>query len=372
MAATNNDYTVVRAILERPLKWTDSNKKEAASQPPSLSPQQTPSTEAPTASSSSSSSSEEASPSLSPDTSEPQFDPALSQVITNGLETATIHRLSSDWEMAESTAYNPGYFSGKDGEDPELFLDNLTAYSALRNSVDPLKIVPLALKDGARVWFLNLADESKADWAAFKAAFLGRYGPAEVVNFSKVGEIFEAKQGPLEKSRDFVSRITHKCNVAKLDEAMTVKALLNGLLPHLRTYVLTKDAKTIADVEKHAITAELVQPRQEDQSIVAAMDALREEVSKLQRSSSPSRPRRSITPQRYSARSPTPRRQVKFEERQRSHRSFQQSKDTCFRCGGRYDNNHNCRAKEATCYNCGKTGHYRRKCKSGRPARNFH
>jgi len=104
----------------------------------------------------------------------------------------------------------------------------------------------------------------KKDVPSFKTAFLARYSLADIVNFQKVGEILEVRQGCQEKDRDYISRVTHLCSLAKLDESMTVKALLNGLLPHLRTYVLTKDPKTPADIEKQAITAELVQPKPDD------------------------------------------------------------------------------------------------------------
>lgn len=67
------------------------------------------------------------------------FDYAISQDITVNLEHVMVHHQYRDQDMAESASYNPRFFSGKDNEDPERFLDNLTAYCALRNGADPFE-----------------------------------------------------------------------------------------------------------------------------------------------------------------------------------------------------------------------------------------
>ena len=307
-----------------------------------------------------------------PDLFESLFDSTISENITEQLSVARVyHRQSitdSDIEMAEASPYTPGYFHGKDGEDPEMFLDNLTAYCSLRNNADVIKILPLALRDGARVWFNNLSEDSKKDITTFKKALLDRYGPADITNFSKVGEIFETRQGPTEKARDYVSRVTHLCSMAKLNDTMTNKALLNGLLPAIRSYVLAKDAKTTQEIEQHAITAELIQPKTEDtSSLVAAMDALKSEIQQLQMRDS--RPR-STSPRRvsFSSRSPTPHRRdnnPRPATRYTTDRRLpsRQAPKSCYRCGGRYTPTHYCRALHADCFKCQKRGHFQKCCK---------
>ena len=310
------------------------------------------------------------------------FDSVLSQHIDSQLQAAEVHIINEpDYIMAESQAYVPGYFHGKDGEDPELFMANLTAYCALRNTADPMKILPLAFKDGARVWYTNLPDESKTDLNTFRPLFIKRYGPADITKFSAIGHIFQEKQKEGEKARDYVSRMTHLCSQSKLSDDMTAQALLNGLLPHLRTHVLNKDPKTPDDIEKEAIKAELVQPAPKEPSMVAAMDALREEVRRLQIPTSSNRERsRTPTPHRSSReRTPTPHRDGRGM-RHRDDRGMRHSNQprrvtfrrnnyrssTCYRCGGMYSPSHNCKATRATCFNCGRTGHFRKVCNKNR------
>lgn len=267
------------------------------------------------------------------DSSPSLFDSTLSERITIALNTAAVHPQYAefnDFEM-ESNMYSPGFFSGRDGEDPEMFLDNLCAYASLRGATAPEKLLPLALKDGARAWYISLSAATKNDLDAFKAAFLQRYGPADIISFSKVGEIFESHQKPNEKVRDYVSRISHQCSLAKLLEEMTVKALLNGLLPSLRTFVLSKTPKTLEDVEKEAVTAELISPK-DDRTVIAAVDELRNQVEQMQMT----RRSPSFSPHRHSSRSPAHNRRVRFEPSRPTYRGprRQQSQKRCYRCNG--------------------------------------
>ena len=211
------------------------------------------------------------------------FDSVEGDDISLNLEQARVLPIrpnKNSFKMAEATTYTAGFFHGKDNEDAEVFFQNLTSYCSLKE-VDILKIIPLALKDGARVWFVNLSEDDKKDANTLKANFLQRYGPPDITNFSKVAEIFSMKQGSNEKARDFISKITNLCSKAKLTDDMTCKAILQGLHPTIQAYVLAKDAKTLAKIDKQAITAELINPKAKEPSIHAAVVALREEIQQI-------------------------------------------------------------------------------------------
>ena len=81
--------------------------------------------------------------------------------------------------------------------------------------------------------------------------FKERYEPPDILNFAQVGDVFATKQGEHELVRDYISRIQRICLMAKLDAALTLKAVLNGLLPTPQTLVMPKEPKMLADVEKH-------------------------------------------------------------------------------------------------------------------------
>ena len=212
-----------------------------------------------------------------------------------------------DSEMTTSV-YTPGYFSGKSGESPEDFLDNVKAYCALRNDTAPEKFLPLALKEGAKAWYLTLEDPDKSDWDKISTKFKERYNPPKIMNFARVGDLFESKQGENESVRDYISRVQHACHVAKLDNDMTMKAVLNGLRQSLQTFVLAKDPKTLPEIEKHAIMAELVTPKPvATTSLQEAVDDIKLKMDKLLvASSSPNCEPRS--------RSPSTTRYVRFED----------------------------------------------------------
>ena len=207
--------------------------------------------------------------------------------------------LEDDMEMA--SAYTAGYFAGKSGESPELFIENVKAYCALRNDMAPEKFFPLALQDGAKAWYLNLDEADKKDWEKLQKKFKERYDPPDILNFAQVGDVFATKQGDNEMVRDYISRIQRICHTAKLDEPLTLKAVLNGLLPTLQTFVLPKEPKTLADIEKHAVMAELVAPKPvATTSLQATVDDIQQKMDKLLvASSSPKSAPRSRSPSRH-------------------------------------------------------------------------
>ena len=197
-----------------------------------------------------------------------------------------------------TSVYTPGYFYGKSGESPEDFLDKIKAYCALRNDTAPENFLRLALKEGAKAWYLTLEDPDKSDWEKFSKKFKERYNPAEIMNFARVGDLFEFKQGKNESVRDYISRMQHACRVAKLDNDMTVRAMLNGLRQSLQTFVLAKNPKTLPEIEKHAIMAELVTPKPvATTSLQEAVDDIKLKLDRLLvASSSPNSEPRSHSP----------------------------------------------------------------------------
>ena len=89
-----------------------------------------------------------------------------------------------------ASAYTAGYFAGKSGESPELFIENVNAYCALRNDMAPQKFFPLALPDGAKAWYLNLDEGDKKNWDKLQNKFKERYDPPDILNFAQAGDVF--------------------------------------------------------------------------------------------------------------------------------------------------------------------------------------
>ena len=91
--------------------------------------------------------------------------------------------------------------------------------------------------------------------------FQERYNPLEIMNLVLVGDAFETNQGENEPVRDYISRVQHECRIAKLDDDMTMKAVMNGLMQSLQTLFSPRIRKTLPEIERHAIMAELVTPK---------------------------------------------------------------------------------------------------------------
>lgn len=177
----------------------------------------------------------------------------------------------------EKISYPPVYFAGCENEDPELFLENLTAYANLLKITNPGKLLPLALKEGARTWYLNLEKNIKSDFKAFKETFLQRYSLPPFLHFRQTAELFNLQQQKDEHVRDYISRIMHRARQVNMSEDVTIQALLYGLLPDLKSHVLIHAPKTIAEFEQHALKAHHIQPKDRD-SLQAAIEKLKADI----------------------------------------------------------------------------------------------
>ena len=274
----------------------------------------------------------------------------------------------SDIEM-EKMGINLQHFKGHANEDPEEFIEKYEAYSNIKADTDPAKLLPLFLSDQAYQWYATLDPNKKKDFAIIKKLFLERYKVNEDIKFSKVGQLFEEKQKPGEKAKDFIARIRKDGQSVKLPDDVQIQAILNGLDPEIKPLVILQKPKTLEEIETAATLVEASQGGH-SRGIVAAIDDLKEQMARMtvatagegrnnrQHSRSRSRERTVHFQRNQHPRSPTPHQRVTPAP----YRQQQQCYNCNYgRCGG-----YNCKAKGKTCFGCGRIGHFRSKCRSAR------
>ena len=249
-------------------------------------------------------------------------------------------------------------FKGNVDEDAKLWLTRLELWIKSRevSNEKAAAMLPLLLADSALLWYVGLSDDVKSNLKDLKAAFLSRYGPDERTKWSRVAALYQTHQGQSEAVQDFVSKMRGKAASLDMGEAQLVQAIINGLRPEIRQFVLQRDANTIAEIVSSATLAETtVTPQGNTSELVAAIARLEKQVQEMsvqminantvQQASGDSAPKQGQQPNWYSA-------------------GQWQAPRYCAYCGREPHARSRCAADGQTCSRCGKVGHFARVCRS--------
>ena len=308
------------------------------------------------------------------------------------------------------STYAPPTFRGHSSEDATEFMSYLERFMDYKQLGDCERIdfVGILLRDAAGYFFENLPESDKTSWKAFKDAFLARFGRCEATKWRDAREIWGSPQGLDEQASDFIARIIRiSKRVPDIDESTLRYAILNGLRPAVRTHVLQADVKTLdelinaarvadaavstSDPAMSALLEEVRTSNAQHAKHNAAFQELSSRLDKLQvtsvhTDSNYTRRQVHFDDQPPRSRSPSPRRYPRqFQQQQRSN-NYSQGQRTwagnegmntrnnfaprqpCYRCGRQHFGS--CPAQHAACLLCGKTGHFRVVCRSGRRTNN--
>jgi len=165
-------------------------------------------------------------------------------------------------EMAEERNLAPEKFKGVPSEDAEQWLNHLENYCRFKTYDDnkKLNLALVLMTAGAAHWLETLTVADKQTWDAFKAKFCSRYLQPEYVHFRAAKLLFNTKQQPSESADDFLAKIQQLARQINADEQTTRFAALNGLMPHIASFVTQKQPKTMLELLEAARIAEITAP----------------------------------------------------------------------------------------------------------------
>ncbi len=298
--------------------------------------------------------------------------------------------------MACKSSLTPEAFHGKADEDALSFIDKFQCYVTFNglNEDKQKASFPLLLRDSAFTWYMALPDATKnGEMKDLLEEFKKRFGPESLLEWAHVTDIFSKKQTKSEKVQDYITTMQRHANIAKLPDKQTVQAIISGLLPPIRQYVVQNNPETMADLLKHAKIGEASQGLQDQEAdtkstavLTAIADlqkqvkdlSLQQEVATSAVAAMAQQPQRSRSPYRSGDG-----RRVRFENTPQTHyRStsrdrYKNSAPTYGKTPGRqnYNNGFNCTAcgsnrhskqkcyyRNQTCNYCHKVGHIYRAC----------
>jgi hypothetical protein len=140
----------------------------------------------------------------------------------------------------------------------EKWVESFLLYTDFKrmSAGDSLRLFKLLLTDQAADWLKALPDYKKSSFDRLIQAFNERYALTRVDRWRKTAEIWSRKQGPNESVDDYVAAMQSAASRVNMPEDYLADAILQGLKPELRLFVLYAGVETIPEILKIARTSE--------------------------------------------------------------------------------------------------------------------
>ena len=259
-----------------------------------------------------------------------------------------------------------------------------------------LALFALLLRDTANIWYNNLEESTRNSYEGTIKAFEEKYAPAPISRWKRASEFWSRDQGPNESVDEYYADMVKRARGFRDDDKdddsdMTRYAIMRGLRPALRTYVMQQNPETTAELLEAAKIAEATVAETTTMANAEILEAISRLEQRVANSvSDPSRVRftRSPSSARRDARQllnnqdrpPTPRQPSPAPQRawsspspapatatptapQRNTTPAQQPLRGCSNCA-RVHQFGQCIARGKICRKCGKMNHFAVCCRS--------
>lgn len=256
-------------------------------------------------------------------------------------------------------------FYGNPGQCAEKWFQQYESYTALNNIKGQNKslLIQFYMKDHAAAFYDSLSEEVRSDYQELRNAFTNRFNGKDGLDSDL--EILSLQQQPTESISSFFTRFLKVTNDRGYPEGLLVSILLKGLSPQIKQIVMPQNHTDVENIRKAAVLAEKTLASTTCTNVaVTFMDKVSEQIQSLAQQISQLQMR-----QDYSKQSGPYRQQQQAASAQDIPRTSplrigQADRRTgCQRCGeGRKHSLEQCKAKNALCNYCFKSGHLYQCC----------
>jgi len=302
----------------------------------------------------------------------------------------------------------PGTFSATSTDDAQQFLDMFNLWADFRAMPQDQRrlALPLCFRDSAARWFSTLTPEIKNVYDNLSTAFTDRFGLSQYDRANGIHQLWKLTQNSDETARNYIDRVISEANKLHVAQDIVLIAVIQGLKPATRQFVLRSNPTSIRLVIESANLAESTATPMEDSQTVQLSQSLQRIEQQLSQMSINSIASSTVRPvaqeQSTTVARNFPSRRGRGRGRgnaftnpsghvggpsnqatpfvQGSHTSQpvymgNQSEQTttffngnlqnqCYRCGDLQHFARDCYFINHTCFHCGKVGHIRQACKS--------
>ena len=140
----------------------------------------------------------------------------------------------------------------------DKWIKSFNLYARLKhmNDADKLCLFELMMADQAATWFSTLPMDVKTDFTGLQTTFKQRYAMSPIDKFRKSKEILHRTQAPSESVDDYFAWMQSAAEKVDLPESALKQAIIQGLRPNIRVFVLHSQANTLAELLQVARTSE--------------------------------------------------------------------------------------------------------------------
>ena len=158
------------------------------------------------------------------------------------------------------TAFTLKSFAGAANaeQDAEKWLDAFNLYTDFKRLTgnDKLRLFKLMLTEQAAVWLKSVPPHLQQNIDQLMKQFQERYGLSRVDRWRQTANIWSRKQGPQETVADYIAAMQEAATRVDMPEHYLADAIVQGLRPELRLFVLHSKASTIPQILDVARTSE--------------------------------------------------------------------------------------------------------------------
>ena len=103
----------------------------------------------------------------------------------------------------------PEHFHGVSSEDSERWWNDIEHWCMFRqfNEVERVSLIPLLLKDGARLWFDRLTEARKDTFIHIKESFLDYFKRGDEIRWKDMAEVWATVQLSKQTVEDYIINI---------------------------------------------------------------------------------------------------------------------------------------------------------------------
>ena len=142
-------------------------------------------------------------------------------------------------------------FSGASTEDATVWLAyflRCTRFKRYAND-DVVRTFPLVLRGTAADWHEQVAGAFHSDFDRLQQVVKEWFTPSDFTRWDKISDLFPTTQRTIQLVDEFVVQLQKLANAVDMrDDTLIRCAVQKGLKPHISSYVLQQNAKTIIDV----------------------------------------------------------------------------------------------------------------------------
>jgi hypothetical protein len=159
----------------------------------------------------------------------------------------------SDYLIAPTT------FTGNTKEQTaEQFAAYFGRYVAFKQLNDRQKaeLFSLLMRQNAQDWLSSLDDETVTDYRALLEAFKRQYFKSPNLMWKQAADVWQEMQKPSESVSDFITRVRRNTAQLNLSEQLVQYAIINGLIPRCKSFVLSHNPTSLEHTIELARLAE--------------------------------------------------------------------------------------------------------------------